>query len=327
MRLPEELKAAIEAETEAIPHRDLALAVAKLRDAYKQGSAGGSAIDSAAKLGAYLHVRMPATFAANRSVFQEIVSLVPGCEPHSLLDLGAGPGTAMWAAAEVFPSIESFTLVERDGKMLETGRRLAVSSRARAIRDAVWLQSDLGEDVAGDADLVVISYALGELVPQQRKAAIEVAWTRAKQMVIIIGPGTPADFQAVLEAREHLLQLGAHVLAPCPHECACPMADGSDWCHFSQRLERSSDHRRLKSGALGYEDEKFSYVIASRNPPVRAQARILRHPLKHSGHLQLRLCTDAGLQQITVTKSQKENYRDARKAEWGDSWSVNPNRE
>ena len=322
MQLPEELRAAIEIETEAIPHRDLALAVAELTSSYKEGSLGGPAINSAAKLGAYLQVRMPATFAANWRVFREIAVLTPGWEPGSMLDLGAGPGTAMWAAAEVFPQIESFTLVERDRKIFDAGRRLAQSSQTQAVREAVWLQADLAENAAAPADIVVISYALGELAPQQRRSAIEFAWSRTKQMLVVIAPGTPGDFQTVLDARTQLLELGAHVVAPCPHESACPMQDGSDWCHFSQRLERTSDHRRLKSAALGYEDEKFSYMVASRDAKQRAMGRIMRHPQKHSGHVQLRLCTGSGLVQMTVTKSQKENYRRARKAEWGDTWDA-----
>ncbi len=322
MRLPEELRAAIEIETEAIPHRDLTLAVAELTESYKQGSAGGPAINSAAKLAAYLQVRLPATFAANWRVFQEIAGLASEWQPRSVLDLGAGPGTTMWAVAEVFPSIETFGLVERDRKMLEAGRRLAQSSSMRAVREAVWLPSDLGENAAAAADLVVISYALGELALPQRRSAIEFAWSRTKQMLVVIGPGTPVDFRTILDARTQLLGLGAHLLAPCPHESACPMEDGSDWCHFSQRLERTSDHRRLKAGALGYEDEKFSYVVASRSASERVTARILRHPQKHSGHVQLRLCTGSGLVQMTVTKSQKENYRRARKSEWGDSWDA-----
>jgi ribosomal protein RSM22 (predicted rRNA methylase) len=228
----------------------------------------------------------------------------------------------MWSAAEIFPSIETFNLVERDRKILEAGRRLAQSSQMQAVREAVWLPSDLADNPAAAADLVVISYVLGELAPRQRRSAIELAWSRAKQMLVVIAPGTPGDFQTILDARAQLIELGAHVLAPCPHESACPMEGGSDWCHFAQRLERTSDHRRLKSGALGYEDEKFSYLIATRGVPARAMARILRHPQKHSGHVQLRLCTGSGLVQMTVTKSQKESYRRARKAEWGDPWSA-----
>jgi ribosomal protein RSM22 (predicted rRNA methylase) len=94
-----------------------------------------------------------------------------------------------------------------------------------------------------------------------------------------------------------------------------------DWCHFAQRLERTAEHRQLKGGALGYEDEKFSYVIASRQSTATQGARIVRHPGKHSGHIQLELCTPAGrIEHATITRSNKAAFRAARKAEWGDLW-------
>lgn len=322
MHLPAELRIAIERETEAISHGDLARAVAELTDVYKQRNSG-TVIDSAAKLGAYLEVRLPATFAADRRIFQEIATLMPGWQPRSVLDLGAGPGTAMWAAAEIFSAIETFTLMERDRRTLDAGKRIAAGSGIESLRNAVWLQSDLAERDGQDADLVVVSYALGELTPQQRESAIRSAWSRTQALLAIVGPGTPHDFQIMLAARTLLLAEGAHILAPCPHELACPMAAAKDWCHFAQRLERTSDHRRLKTGTLGYEDEKFSYVIATRSQARRVPARIVRHPRKHGGHVQLNLCSDAGLVQITVTKSQGESYRRARQAEWGEGWSAN----
>ena len=93
-----------------------------------------------------------------------------------------------------------------------------------------------------------------------------------------------------------------------------------DWCHFSERLERSSLHRRLKSGELGYEDEKFSYVVASRLAARKAAARIVRHPAARKGYVELQLCAPDGLRKETVTRSQGEEYKRARKAEWGEEW-------
>jgi ribosomal protein RSM22 (predicted rRNA methylase) len=136
----------------------------------------------------------------------------------------------------------------------------------------------------------------------------------------MIEPGTPATFANVLRARDLLIGVGAQIVAPCPHHNVCPLAARNDWCHFAVRLERSAHHRRLKGGDLGYEDEKFSYLIASKIPMQRPEARIVRHPLKHSGHVKLTLCTPADLQQVTIAKSQKLLYRAARKAEWGDPW-------
>src|SRR5262249_7046829 len=133
--------------------------------------------------------------------------------------------------------------------------------------------------------------------------------------------GTPRGFAGMNTARTTLISGGAEILAPCPHKHACPMAAAGDWCHFAQRVERTSRHRQLKGGELGYEDEKFSYLVATRQNPATTLPRILRHPGKHSGHIQLELCMPAGqIEHHTITRSSKEAYRLARRASWGDVW-------
>jgi ribosomal protein RSM22 (predicted rRNA methylase) len=138
--------------------------------------------------------------------------------------------------------------------------------------------------------------------------------------LVIVGPGTPKDFERLVGLRRSLISAGAHLVAPCPHHDECPMWAANDWCHFAQRIERTAVHRRLKQGSLGYEDEKFSFLVAAKQPIGRASARIVRHPQKNPGHVQLQLCTPTGLQRETIGKSQRERYRAARKSEWGDSW-------
>jgi ribosomal protein RSM22 (predicted rRNA methylase) len=74
----------------------------------------------------------------------------------------------------------------------------------------------------------------------------------------------------------------------------------------------------VKSGSLGYEDEKFSYVIGSRGDPAHAAGRIVRHPQIRSGHVRLRVCRDEQLVDVVVSKRQAGGYRWARDARWGD---------
>lgn len=45
--------------------------------------------------------RLPSCFAASHRIFKELAVRFPGFEPKTLLDFGAGPGTAIWAAQEV----------------------------------------------------------------------------------------------------------------------------------------------------------------------------------------------------------------------------------
>jgi ribosomal protein RSM22 (predicted rRNA methylase) len=87
-------------------------------------------------------------------------------------------------------------------------------------------------------------------------------------------------------------------------------------------VQRTALHRRLKDAALSYEDEKFSYVIGVKQPLAiqPAKARILRRPEKLKGHVNLQLCTIAGLQSSVITKKHGSDYRRARDAQWGDAW-------
>jgi len=50
---------------------------------------------------AYMAARMPACYAAVYKVLEEVSMRLPTFSPESMLDFGAGPGTAIWAAHEV----------------------------------------------------------------------------------------------------------------------------------------------------------------------------------------------------------------------------------
>ncbi|MBZ5523126.1 MAG: small ribosomal subunit Rsm22 family protein [Acidobacteriia bacterium] len=322
MRLPDRLSQAIEQELESVDYARLRQAVAQLTVQYQDASFAGPVIASEALRAAYLAVRLPATYAAIARVLEEIVQRAPLVEIGSLLDLGSGPGTALHAAAEAFPSMRQATAIESDADLSALGKRLGAQSAHEAVRSARWIPADLRSGVnAGRHDLVVLSYALGELPAVAVNKVLTDAWAAAGEFLVLIEPGTKRGFGVVHSARSWLIAAGAPILAPCPHTDTCPMAAAGDWCHFSARVERTSMHRRLKGGALGHEDEKFSYIVASRRPLAPASSRIVRHPQKSSGFVRLQLCTPQGLENRTVTRSQKDHYRAARKAEWGDGWS------
>src|SRR5262249_31334833 len=114
MQLPETLRRAIEERADGVSLSALSQAAGRLSASYRQGLPAEMSGD----LGrlAYLISRMPATFAAVHAVLQEVRQ---GSEfaVESVLDIGAGPGTAMWAAAAIFPEIRRFTLIERDREL------------------------------------------------------------------------------------------------------------------------------------------------------------------------------------------------------------------
>jgi ribosomal protein RSM22 (predicted rRNA methylase) len=321
MRLPEELLAAIQREVENLDGKTLARAAAELTRRYRAAEFSSAPIQTQEHRAAYLTARLPATYAANWRVFSEVRQRAPQAEVAGILDLAAGPGTALFAAAELFPALRQATLVESDPAWLDLGRRLIAGHSHPALLQAEWRRCDLRTPFeCAPHDLVVISYGLGELPLSTADALLRRAWQLAKEFLVVIEPGTMRGFAAVLQARSLLIAESANILAPCPHCDACPMAGTRDWCHFVQRLERTSAHRQAKTAALAYEDEKFSYLVASREAFPPATARIVRHPRKHSGHVQLTLCAGGGIETRTVSRSNGAIYKLARQTEWGEAW-------
>ncbi len=321
MRLPEELCGKVAEIGARVRGAELKKSSRRLSDDYRAGMAARALREETERI-AYLMVRMPGTYAAVRAAFRAAKESRSEFAPVRLLDLGTGPGTALWAAGEEFPSLQKLEGVERDGGFVSLGRELAKEVASVAIREADWHNSDLRSwKPEKKYDLVVASYSLGELSVVERKQVLLSAWGACDGLLAVVEPGTRRGFEAIAEIRDWLIGAGATLAAPCPHALECPMKAAGDWCHFSVRVERSADHRRLKEGELAYEDEKFSYVIGSRLPARTPAARIVRHPMRYSGYTRLKLCTVEGLKQETVTRSQKERYREAKRAEWGSGWN------
>jgi ribosomal protein RSM22 (predicted rRNA methylase) len=78
-------------------------------------------------------------------------------------------------------------------------------------------------------------------------------------------------------------------------------------------------HRRAKGGDLGWEDEKFSYAVLSRESLPHAAARIIRQPQPRSGHVNLVTCEPDGIHRRTISRKQGLLYKTARDAGWGDA--------
>jgi ribosomal protein RSM22 (predicted rRNA methylase) len=332
MQLPLPLRHAIERELAVCDPAKLRAASERLSLCYRERDADelgvsralSSPLSNAEQRAAYLAVRLPATYAAVTQALSWTHESY-GETIESVLDLGSGPGTALWAAAQVFPSLNSATAVERDPKLIEIARRLTTDAERSTLRETKWLQGDLTVSIPeGSWDLVVCSYALNELGEPQRADLIRKAWSRTAKLLVVIEPGTKAGFANILAVRTRLLAAGATLIAPCPNPLTCPIAGGNDWCHFAARVERTAEHRRLKNAVLGHEDEKFSYIAFSR-APIQSEsqnpaARIVRHPKIFSGYTQIKLCREGVLADTTITRSKKEDWRKLKRLGWGDRW-------
>lgn len=323
MELTEALRAAIarEALEPGLSPADLASAMERLSERYRTGRAGPvPAVATSTMLRAYVVARLPATWAALVAAMQAGRAAGGAVRPATLLDVGGGPGTGLWAAARVWPELARMTVVERDPRMVAMGRRLAAQAPERAVREAAWLTVPvLGGWPAGPYDVVVLSYVLSELASEDVAAVLDRLWHATGQLLVLVEPGTPHASRDVETFRQAWMARGGFTLAPCPHNLACPLIE-PDWCHFSVRVARSALHRRLKGGAAPYEDEKFSYAVLGKSPGQPVTARIIRHPWIQPGHIALTLCTPEGIVAESVRRSAKGTFTKARKAKWGEPW-------
>ncbi|MDD9381528.1 small ribosomal subunit Rsm22 family protein [Streptomyces sp. ZAF1911] len=319
----ETLRSALAGLLEGLPQKQATAAVERLIANYRgQIPTNTPVLRNRSDVAAYAAYRMPATFEAVRSALDGLAEAAPGWSPASHVDVGGGTGAAAWATDATWGGPRETAVLDWADPALVLGKELAAASSSPALRAAEWRQSVIGAGMKlPGADLVTVSYVLGELTPEARHEVVAEA-ARAGQAVVVVEPGTPEGYLHIREARDQLIEAGLQVAAPCPHDGTCPIEVGKDWCHFSARVSRSSLHRQVKGGSLSYEDEKFSYVAATRFPVEPAASRITRRPQIRKGLVQLELCgpESEGQTRVNVTKRHGDLYKAARNADWGQEW-------
>jgi len=313
--LPAHLTASLAARLQGVSRAEAAQRSDAISKTYRAGGTS-TAIRSDSDALAYALARMPATYATVIASLNALQEIRPDFAPRALLDCGAGPGTATWACAEAFATLEQFSLLDANAAL----RMLALDLARENDHTISYTLGDAAATItdAAPADLVIASYVINELTDTARGKLIAAMWAKTNDTLVIVEPGTPAGYQRVLDARAQLIRAGAHVIAPCPHDEACPLVK-PDWCHFSQRLQRSRVHKQLKSAELPYEDEKFIYLAVSRTPAPPRPSRILAQPVTTKIAITTKLCTAGGVTATVAPRRDKALYGKFRKLDWGDA--------
>ncbi|RWB19423.1 small ribosomal subunit Rsm22 family protein [Mesorhizobium sp.] len=319
MELPPPLRQGVDSLLEKVPLPALKQAAKALSDRYRAELRDGRLhMGEEIAVKAYLATRLPATYAAVRTSLDALAEARADFQPKRLLDIGAGPGTMLWATTDAYPELEQAVLVEASAAVRKIGQSLAAGGVGARTR---WIAGDATIDLDGlePADLVSAAYVLDEIVPASLPKLVDRLWRLTADTLLIVEPGTPAGWQRILAARSQLVEAGAHVLAPCPHEAPCPLVP-PDWCHFARRVARSRLHRLVKEADVPWEDEKFIYLAACRQPAPARPARVLAPPKGGSGKVLLKLCQpDGSAGEQLFSKRDGDVFRTARRADWGEA--------
>ena len=306
MNLPLDNKLQLESLLDGYSLKELKNVASDIMEQYKNNSnKGNDLINSSLASKVYAVYRLPATYSAFGEALKHTLELYDQ-NIDSVIDVGAGSGSASLAASHLLPNIKNFTLLERNKYMMETGKTL---------HNFDYINYDLSKDNLDiNADIVVSSYVLNELDQNSRINAINKMWNMTNKMMLIVEPGTPEGFSLIREIRDYLISIGAHVIAPCTHMGVCL----NTWCHFSTRVSRSKLHKDIKGGDAPYEDEKYSYIAFSKSEVIPCKNRILRHPQINPGFIELEVCSKDGFKKIKYSKKDKELFKKARKSDAGD---------
>lgn len=256
---------------------------------------------------AYASARLPSTYAAIKHVFKRLeMSRGDGDDwvPQSMLDFGAGPGTAAWAARHIWPSSNiRVTAIENSHSMAnigyeildmcaqeknstdddDDGNSMVPIDRAQqqgttpGRMDVRWRPYfPRNKGALSKHDLCIASYSLNELNDSvERHQVLNKLIQSSQQYIVLIEPGTPHGFSIIDDSRAYVLKVSRklgipfHVVAPCPHDGACPLRGTKSWCHFTQRHTRTEEQRIAVKSLTGKAPrdtfaEKFSYVILKR---------------------------------------------------------------
>lgn len=316
MRIPETLETAIENEIKNIKIAELKKYAQNLSNKYmKEERTGNSLLSEEIEALSYSIMRMPATFGAITTALKYALKLVPDIEINTVLDIGAGTGAAIWAINE-FLTPSKVTCIEREQAMRTIGGKLLKYNND--IKDIEWIDSDITNcNFPEKADLIIASYMINELKPEEREKLIHKLLKTETKLILIIEPGTPEGFKNIKNIQKQIIEHDAYILAPCTAQNICPLPE-DDWCHTTVRIERTKTHKLLKDGDAPYEDEKFSYIVITKEEHQTETSRILRHPIIEKGKITLKLCSNGKIEQKIITKKDGEIFKQAKKKKCGD---------
>ncbi|NLB66109.1 MAG: methyltransferase [Lentisphaerae bacterium] len=271
----------------------------------------------------------PQTHARQTLLLDELPPL-PTDRPLRVLDLGAGTGAAGWALLDHL-NAQPVRLTAWDHSRTALRCLHELFDRLHAER---WPQVKLRTHIAPLADLVnhrdtydviLLHYVLNELTPPARQTLLALA---AKALtpggrLIICEPLVHDAGDYLRELRAQALgDLGLHLLAPCPHEHACPLPEP---CHdvrswqISRALQILNTHLRRNVHHLD-----FASLVLTPAPPPRPEnfrARVVSSPALAKGQTICRACCSDGHihhLQLLHRDADKDGRKRLRRLERGD---------
>ena len=309
MQLPLYLQEKVKALYAELKSGELEKAQKSLTYKYKNETGESkSLIDSKKDSLLYAISRMPATYAVVCTLLKQLFEQGFIQDIESVLDVGSGTGAGYFAVKEPFADIK-IDLIETNSNMIKVFESLTDENvkveKADIIRD----------NVKNQADLVMTSYVLSEMKEQDRLDSVEKLLNLANKYLLIVDTGTPRTYENMMTVKRFVQEKGYNIVAPCNTE-KCGLKN--DYCQFFARVERSALMKQAKSGELSYEDEKYFYLLISKDSFEQSGERVIRRPIIKTNNIELMLCSKDGVNKKVYTKKDKDLFKKAKKAKIND---------
>ncbi|KAG8966561.1 37S ribosomal protein S22 [Tulasnella sp. 419] len=254
---------------------------------------------------AFMSTVMPAQFAAIRAVLNAAkMKLEPDWMIEEVMDFGSKTGNGFWASRSIFGDLKRYQGLEHRTGFTAIAKTLSSDHTSTELKFEQSFEKRVQGKSSPSKVLALCAFTLSELKTEvERKQILRQLWDTGAEYIVVIDHGTKDGFKLVGDARQYLLRKGqkeldgsqnaeqqpnelsgAHVVAPCPHDSACPLhslmmfQDGkkptrlaklskmgpTSFCHFSQRVQRPDFVRLTKHANKSYEDVLYSYVVIRR---------------------------------------------------------------
>ncbi|HEY7129665.1 MAG TPA: small ribosomal subunit Rsm22 family protein [Nitrospira sp.] len=325
-------------QEKGLSHERLTQTVTELSRLFTKGRAELSRpyLEDPTSAAAYLNYFLP----VNLSKIQALLDELPGETfvgkeaRFSVLDLGAGPGTAGVAVLDwlhhggrTLAEHLSVTAVDISGIALRQAERLwnlyartagITSPRLQTYQGNLrhMHSGSLGEEIgrAGPFDLIVLANCLNEMWsessdPTAARAGLittALSWLSPHGTLMIVEPALRETSRALHQVRDQLLaEKRCTVFSPCLHEGNCPaLINPDDWCHEERPWEPPTSIMQIDREVGFIKDAlKFSYLllrtdgrtITDRGPHT---FRVVSELRKLKGDTRAWLCNELGRSEV-----------------------------
>lgn len=274
---------------------------------------------------AYLAMRFPATYAQIFAALSQIQERVPDWQPKTVLELGCGPGTGIWAAKSIWPSLTHATGVDQEKLFLTLAEELHFDAKMGL--DTVWVKTSLAKwtaiEDAKTYDLIIIANVLNELPSEDQEALLKKVTQRSSGIVVVLEPGTAVGYRIIQRVAKSASE--THKLIA-PYIDSAFVESNDYWIHFSQRFQRPEFQRLIRQSmresslmASDWEEATYSYVAWGDIPVTKPPwGQCIGKVMKYKGYLIIPLLTKEAVIQARVLKRHKQDYTIAKNIRWGE---------